>query len=88
MIVTKGSPSSEMNPLARFLMIKLGVLKGILYLKSVIIIVTVLMYYYYIFRPFTMIIVLICANLFYAVVLINNMIVYRKVKKVASKHCN
>lgn len=71
----------ERNPIARWVLRKLGVLKGIFIFKTVLLAVLIpAMCFYAAYEILTINIVLLVANLVFALVVLNNYRVYKKVK--------
>jgi len=81
LVVTNSSLRSEKNPLARFFFKKLGLLKGILLLKSCSILLIIFMFICYKLIKSDINLILIIANFVYLIIVLNNYHSYRKIKK-------
>ena len=71
---------SEKNPIAKYLMKKFGLKKGIILLKSVIIFIIPLIIIAYINNPKAINIVLMLLNICYLLIVVNNMIICKRIK--------
>ncbi len=80
-VVSNGSERNEFNPIARFLFKKIGLLPGIIILKSIILLLIYLVISYYKYMQSEIYLILIFANLIYALVVIHNYRTYRKIMK-------
>ncbi|MGC9337649.1 MAG: DUF5658 family protein [Candidatus Cloacimonadia bacterium] len=80
-VVSHSSYRSEHNPIARFLFKRLGLVPGILVLKSIIIVVIFLIVKYYIFLRTEILIILVIANVVYGIIVKKNYQHYRKLKQ-------
>jgi len=79
LVVTHSSTRSERNPLARFLLRKLGALRGLLALKGVIILVLPLVIIWWDDAPMHINLILLGADLAYGLVVGNNYRIYRRI---------
>jgi len=71
---------SEKNPIAKILMKKFGLNKGIILLKSVIILIIPLIIIAYLNNPIAINIVLILLNICYLLIVINNKRICKRIK--------
>ena len=71
---------SEKNPIAKFLMKRFGLKKGIILLKSVIILLIPLIIIAYINNPLSINIVLSILNICYLFIVVNNMRICKRIK--------
>ncbi|HPK41827.1 MAG TPA: DUF5658 family protein [Candidatus Cloacimonadota bacterium] len=77
-IVEAGSHRNERNPIARWLIKKYGVFKGIMIIKSIIILLLPLIFYAYVLSQRDTVYTLVLANAIYLFVVINNINVAKK----------
>lgn len=85
LVVSKTSLKSEKNPIARWIFKKLGLLKGIFFLKFISLVLTILIFLNYKLIKDEINIILAAGNLFYLFVVINNYRNYKKYQKFIKK---
>jgi hypothetical protein len=81
LVVSHSSYRSERNPIARFLFRRLGLVPGILVLKSIIAVVIFLIIRYYNLLKTEILIILSIANVAYSIIVTKNYKHYRKLKQ-------
>jgi hypothetical protein len=79
-VISRTSYHNERNPIARFIFKKIGVIGGVIAIKSLMIPIIALMIYYYSFKNYTMNLILVFADVLYSYAVINNFNVYKRVK--------
>jgi len=78
-VVHNSSSRSEKNPIAKYLIDKMGAMAGIIAIKSIIILIIPLVIWTYLESPFSIIILLLCLNTAYLFVVLNNIKVCKKI---------
>ncbi|MCD4828536.1 MAG: DUF5658 family protein [Candidatus Cloacimonetes bacterium] len=84
LVVKYSSIRSERNPLARMLLRKLGPLWGLLALKGVILLILPLIVLWWDDAPTQMTLILLAADIAYALVVANNYRIYRRLRRQRS----
>ena len=80
-VIKTAGVNSEKNPLARYLFKKIGTIKGIFVIKSILIPVILLMFYLFSFKKTEINVILAIANIFYLTIVIHNYNVVKRVKR-------
>ncbi len=80
-VVKRTSYMSEKNPIARFVIKKVGTIKGIMIIKSMIIVIMPMIIYAYIISKKEIIYVLIFMNILYFLVVFNNFRITRRIDR-------
>ncbi len=84
LVVTWSSIHSERNPIARWLLKKLGVLPGLLALKGVILLILPLILLWHDDAPLEITLVLLLSDAAYALVVANNYRIHRRLRRRAN----
>jgi len=85
LVVSHSSYESEHNPIAQLLFKKLGLVPGILVLKSIVIVLIFLIVKYYTLLKTEILIILAIANIVYSIIVTKNYRHYRKLKQRYSR---